>query len=113
MLRLARAQRDEHTLEPAAELNPGSVKSVEPTEGELADLQHQLKKEGRPVAVLGLLEVVYAHATLLDVIDRGKLYRVPRSHLGAPLEVVSPAIVGQLALAYLAIMMTEARELTE
>jgi hypothetical protein len=103
---------EEHTIQEIAQQIDTSVKFVEPTEENNAALQQAMKNEKRPWIPLALTEVVFAHVVVIDVIDSGVVFAVPRMHLGMPITNMTSANVGQLALAYLDAMITEADNLT-
>ena len=49
---------------------------------------------------------------VVDVVDKGVRYEVPKMHLGAPVAFLTPAHIGEPALAYLDAMIKEAEALT-
>src|SRR6266404_5541572 len=72
---------EEHTLQQITEMNETSVKNVEPTQRDLDRFNRAVANEKRPFVPLGLVEVVWAHIKMLDVVDRGITYPAPASHL--------------------------------
>ena len=105
---------DEHTLENVTKLNPGYVKvtqahEIDPKEQQA--MHAHFEKDGRPYAILGIVEGVWPHPELMEVMDRGKHYMPPTTHLGQKLAETSPAHIGDLALAYLSAMLAEAEHL--
>lgn len=94
---------DEHTLQSVAQFNPGSIKEVSPTPEELQQFHDNMAKQPLPYAPLALLEIVYPHVALLDVVDHGQRYPAPKS--------MSPGDAGLQALAEFEKILTEAQEL--
>jgi hypothetical protein len=103
---------NEHTLQEIAQAKDTSTKVIQPTQRDEADLHRAMAGETRPWVPLGLIEVVWAHVVVVDVVDRGTLYPAPQTHMGAPVTNITPANVGQLALACLETMIQKADELS-
>lgn len=82
---------DAHTLQQISELKPGRAEFVQPTEQDVAALHSALKNEKSPHTVLGLVEVVFQHVLVVEVIDKGDRYAPPNLHLGAPVTDITPA----------------------
>ena len=102
---------DEHTLQNIAEFKEATVKSAEPTPDDVEALNSALANEQRPTAILGLLEVVWAHVKMLDVLDRGVRYCPPTKRLALEITDTSPANIVTLALSFFEEMISEAAHL--
>jgi hypothetical protein len=72
-----------------------------------------MNREGKPWAYVGKYEVVSPHVRVIEVENRrkGAHYPPPTMHLGMPHPIVTPAAIGDSALAYLQKMLIEAEKL--
>jgi hypothetical protein len=113
LLQYLRAARhvSEHPIQETAKEHQMTAKQVIPTPEETQAAHRAAQEVGKPYALLGLIEVIPAHATILEITNRGITYPPPNSHLGKPFINITPASIGELALSYLESMMKEADEL--
>jgi hypothetical protein len=115
LLQYIRGARDatEHSIQEIAASDPGRFTQIEPTAAELAEHTERMDKAGKPWANLGLYEVVLPHVRVIEVINRRRQisYHPPTTHLGKPHADLTPAAIGDAALAYLEKMIDEAEKL--
>lgn len=102
---------DEHTIMAVTEQHPGAVTEVQPTAKEIEEFHQQMQNQPHPYVGLAMVEVVYPHVRLVNVVDRGVQFDIPSEHLGSTISAPDPKSVGLLALAYLEAMITEAETL--
>jgi hypothetical protein len=102
---------DEHTLGAVTHKDPGYARPVEPTAQERAQFEKEMVGFPHPFAVLGVVEAQFPHVKLLDVVDRGVIYKVPHVHKGGSIANPHPNNVGLLALKYLEETIQEAEAL--
>jgi hypothetical protein len=101
---------DEHTIEKITGPHETRITVAEPNPRIVAAMEQGLI--GRPNApILLSTEIVFKDLRLMDVIDHGDQYEVPKDHLGAPIMDPIPATIARLGLAYLDSMLKEAGEL--
>jgi hypothetical protein len=113
LLSYIRAARDvsQHSIQEIAREHNVSARQVAPTPEETEAAHRAFQKVGKPYALLGLIEVTPAHAAVLEITNRKKVYPPPASHLGVPVTNNTPGAIGELALSYLEQMMKEAESL--
>ena len=95
---------DEHTIEEIAEPDETKIMIAEPNEKIVAAREHGL------YPILLTTEIALKNLRLIDVVDKGNRYEVPKDHLGAPIMDPTPATVASLCLAYLNSILKEADE---
>src|ERR1700730_9651435 len=75
---------DEHTIEEITEPDETRITIAEPNERIVGAMERGLI--GRPnVPILLKTEIVFKNLRLMDVVDKGTRYEVPKDHLGAPI----------------------------
>jgi len=114
LLRYVRHARNvnDHTLQEIAQEVGSSTKWVQPTPEETANLSQAMNERNTAFAPIGMIEVVWAHVRVIEIIDRGTRYPPPWMHLGRPVFNITPANIGGLALEYMRSMLERAEELT-
>ena len=102
---------DEHGIQPVTELHPGSIKEVTPTPEETENFHRTMGQQAKPYAALALLEIVNPHVKLVEITDRGVIYKPPATFFGETINGPNPHNVGLLALSYLEKILKEADKL--
>jgi hypothetical protein len=115
LLRYVKEARNaaEHSLQEIASEHKGSARQVTPTPEETQAAHQAAQKVGMPYALLGLIEVILPHAKVIEITKREGTFQPPKSHLGNPITDITPAAIGDLALAYFELMMKEAEQFQE
>jgi hypothetical protein len=95
---------DEHTIEAVTELNPGSIRYVDPSPEEQAKFNEKMKQLGKPYLALACLDVTPPHVRLVDVVDRGNRYSPPQAY-------PHPLYAGMMVLSQIEAIVIEAEAL--
>jgi hypothetical protein len=102
---------DEHTVEEITGHHETRTMITEPNPQIVSAMERGLM--GRPHSpILRTIETVLKNVRLLNVVDKGTRFDVPKDHLGSPLSDTRPATIASLGVAYLGSMLEEARALT-